>query len=94
MSSVTKTDISSLLEKWSDAKNEMVELEKRIDKYKRLANRVMDYQGNDNISSTYYTLRRKNISRTSISKQDVPEHIWQKYARTCTYPAYYLSEKK
>jgi hypothetical protein len=94
MSSVTKTDITALLDKWSEAKNKIVELEKRIEKYKLLANRIMDRQDIDSISSTYYVLKRKNISRTTISKQDVPEHVWQKYARSCTYPAYYLTEKK
>lgn len=94
MSSVKEADITALLERWSQAKSEMAEIEKRIEKYKRLANRVMDSQGNNNLSSAYYTLKRKNMSRTTISRRDVPDHIWEKYARKCSYPAYYLSENK
>ena len=94
MSSVNATDIATLLERWSEAKAELAELEKKVEKYKRLANRVMDQQGGNELSSTYYTLKRKNMSRTTISKRDVPKQVWDRYARTCSYPAYYLSEKK
>jgi len=94
MSSVKTTDISALLERWSDAKAEIAEIEKRIEKYKRLAMRVMNNQNNDVISSAYYTLKRKQISRYTISKRDVPENVWDKYAKPCSYSAYYLSENK
>lgn len=92
MSSINTTDVSSLLEHWSDAKAKITELENMIKKYKRLANRVMKTQDSDIISSTYYTLKRKQISRYTISKLDVPEHIWEKYSKPCSYSAYYLSE--
>ncbi|GEM_PF-4747596 len=92
MSRVKEADIWALLERWSQAKTEMREIEKRIEKYKRLAKRVMDSQDINNLSSDCYTLKRKNISRTTISKRDVPDHIWEKYARKCSYPVYYLSE--
>lgn len=94
MSNVKDSDITVLLERWSQAKNELNELEKRIEKYKRLINRVMENKDTNIISSTQYTLKRKNMTRTTISKRDVPEHIWQKYAHSCTYPVYYLSVNK
>ena len=54
----------------------------------------MDQKGDNTITTTEYKLSRKEISRTTIAKKDVPKEIWKKYARTCTYTAYYLTEKK
>ena len=88
------SDICALLQKWSEAKSEIIELEKKIDKYKRLANRIMDKNDGNTINSLEYKLTRKEISRTSISKKDVPKETWNKYSRTSTYTAYYLSKKK
>jgi hypothetical protein len=88
------SDICALLEKWAESKSEITALEKKIDKYKRLANRVMDQKGDNTIFTTDYKLSRKEISRTTIAKKDVPKEIWKKYARTSTYTAYYLAEKK
>ena len=87
-------DLSNLLQKWTETKNKIVELEKNIEKYKRIANRVMEKQGNNTISNDYFILRRKEMSRTTISKKDVPTEIWNKYSQPCKYKAYYLSEKK
>lgn len=94
MSNVKESDIVNLLESWAEDKAELAIIEKRIEKYKKLATRIMDNTGTNNISSSNYTLRRSNMSRTTITKQDVPTQIWEKYARTCSYPAYYLSVKK
>lgn len=94
MSIINTTDIATLLERWSETKKEITELEKKLEKYKRLANRAMDQQNDNMISSTYYTLKRKIVSRKTISKQDVPKEIWERYAKTCSYSAYYLIENK
>lgn len=91
---VNSSDITTLLDHWSETKAEITELEKKLEKYKRLANRAMDQQNTDTLYSNCYILKRKNISRTSISKQDVPNEVWKTYAKTCSYPAYYLSENK
>jgi len=88
------SDICALLQKWSETKSEIIELEKKIDKYKRLANRIMDKNEGNTINSLEYKLIRKEISRSTISKKDVPKETWNKYAQTSTYIAYYLSKKK
>jgi hypothetical protein len=90
---MSNTDIYSLLQKWSEAKNEIINLEKKIEKYKRIATSIMDQQGNNTVSSDDYTLRRKEMSRTTISKKNVPQDIWNKYSKLSKYKAYYLSEK-
>ena len=93
MSKIKDVDIATLLERWSQDKAEITEIEKRIDKYKKIAERIMNSQDTNTISSGPYTLKRSNMSRSTLTKQDVPESVWKQYSRTCSYPAYYLSKK-
>lgn len=90
--SLDSSDIKKLLEHWFEAKNEIIKLEKKIEKYKCVANRVMNQQNTNILTDNNIKLKRKEISRTTISKQDVPKDMWNKYARSCSYKAYYLSE--
>jgi hypothetical protein len=94
MSTVNDSDIETLLDRWAQTKEEIAELEKRLEKYKKLATRIMSSKKSNLLTSSSYTLSRKDITRTTLSKKDVPEQVWEKYAQTCTYPAYYLNKKK
>jgi hypothetical protein len=93
MSKITDDDISNLLNQWYDAKDEISKLEKSIDKYKKLADKIMNSNDTNIIKSGEYTLRKSDISKMTISKRDVPENVWEKYAKKCSYPAYYLTKK-
>ena len=86
-------DIKNLIQKWADAKTEIAELEKKINKYKRVVDRFMDEKGSNTVTSSDYTLRRKEMSRATISKKNVPKKIWDEYSKSSTYKAYYLSKK-
>jgi formiminotetrahydrofolate cyclodeaminase len=92
--STSTIEIKDILQKWADAKAEIAELEKNIEKYKRVVNRIMDQKGNNTITSSKFTLRRKEMSRSTMSKKNVPTEIWNKYSRPCTYKAYYISKIK
>jgi len=93
-SRVTDNDIENLLVQWARAKEEIAKQEKRIEKFKKLANRILDGQDEKSIRGDEYTLTRRDMSRTTITKHDVPDQIWEKYARPCTYQAYFLSKNK
>ena len=54
MPAVDISDICALLQKWAESKAEIADLEKKIDKYKRLANRVMDQKGDNIIISALH----------------------------------------
>ena len=34
------------------------------------------------------------MNRRTISKNDVPNDIWEKFSKESTFPVYYLTEKK
>jgi DNA-binding transcriptional regulator YiaG len=59
--SINKTDISTLLDQWYDAKNSIAELEEKIEKYKKLASKVMNNNNTNIITDGTYTIKRKEI---------------------------------
>ena len=94
MQNVNKSDVSSLLEKWHETKLEIGILEARCEKYKKYAARIMDTKHVSVLSNDYYKLQRREMSRDTMGKKDVPKEIWNKYSKRSTYSAYYLTEKK
>ena len=88
------SDIEALLDNWAQTKVKISDLEKKLEKYKRLANRTMNSLESDILQSNFHTLKRKSISKTTICKRDVPVSVWEKYSHPCTYSAYYLTENK
>ena len=93
MSKINDIDMTTLLEKWSEDKAQIAEIEKRIEKYKKIAERIMNTRDTNVISNNLYTLKRTNMSRSTLTKQDVPDSVWKQYSKTCSYTAFYLSKK-
>ena len=94
MSVYDKDTTDELLQRWDSAKKDLADVEARIEKYKKLAKKIMVKTGSNVIESSSYTLNRQEISRNSISKNDVPRDIWDKYSKSSSYDAYYLRKNK
>jgi hypothetical protein len=86
-------DIDSVLEKWSEAKEKIDILEAKIKKYKSVVNNEMQRKGVDKISAGRYTVTRRRHTRTSISKENMPEQIWSQYATRSSYDVFSLVKK-
>lgn len=86
-------EVKSLLEKWYKAKQKIIENEKKCEKYKKLANKVLTNKGVNSISAGDYTLKRHDINRSTITKTDVPKEVWDRYSRQISYKSFYLTEK-
>ena len=91
-SSINDDDISMLLKQWNETKEVMSELELKMEKYKRLANRIMYMKDTNVLSDDKFTLKRKELSRETLSKKDLPIEIWNKYSNKVKYNAYYLKD--
>lgn len=94
MNNYDKNDISNLLQKWNDTKKEIASLEKKCEKYKKYVDAILENNDSDSLSSNNFILKKKIITKNTLSKNDVPKDIWNKYSKSCSYPAYYLTEKK
>ena len=94
MVNANNEDIVALLEHWTQTKEQIAELEANLEKYKRLATRIMSQNNTNLLTDGSYTLKKRNLSRETISRTDLPKEIWKKYAKSFTYPAFYLSKNK
>lgn len=91
--SLAPNDISTLLEKWAHDKEKITKLEARIEKYKKIASKLMDKREDDTLTGREYLLTRRNQSRTTISKADVPSDVWIEYSRKISFQVFHLVKK-
>ena len=85
--------IENLLERWSNAKSEIADLEIKIEKYKKLATKLLKQNNTNELVTKKYKLTRTELSRKTMCKADVPDQIWEKYSHSCTYPVYYIKSQ-
>lgn len=86
-------DVEELLDNWQDVKDQISVLEKKMEKYKKVATKIMEKKGSNSISSKDYILSKKDLRRNTIAKCDVPLQVWDKYSKSCTYQAFYLKKR-
>jgi hypothetical protein len=87
------SDLENLLEKWDSCRIEIAKLEEKINKYKKIATKVLDDENDDILETTRYKLRRNNVTRETIGKSDIPSDIWSRYCKKVNYTSFYLTEK-
>jgi len=87
-------DIDRLLSNWFEAKQRISELEKKCEKYKAIADRIMNIRGEYSLKSKTLILSKHDTERQSISKKDLPKDIWNAYAKTSSFSTYRLTELK
>lgn len=85
-------DIDEFLEKWFDAKQQISINEKKIEKYKRVADKLL--QDRDTLQSSKFQLKVRNQNRETLSKNNVPREVWDKYSSNINYNVYYLLKNK
>ncbi len=88
-----KKDIDSLLNRWYDIKQEISELESKLSKCKSIIEKYMNDKDTDSVSNNTITATRREMSRTSISKKDLPESIWNKYSKESHFVTFTLRKK-
>lgn len=87
-------EIQSILKEWSDAKETISQLEKACKKYKAFVERLMNRADSNEIKTTEFTVKRRNMTRPFMTKDSVPAEIWKEYAQNISYPCYYISKNK
>lgn len=93
MSEDSVSKIKEAVEEWHKAKEKVAFYEKQSEKLKQ---QVIEYMKNKEVETlvtTNYIVSKKSMSRDSLSKKDVPDDIWKKYAKNISYDAYYIKER-
>lgn len=73
-------NIDELIEDWNDIKSKISYYEHKLDKLKKIIDHELDRSENDNIKNSNYQISRRTMTRKCLTKNNVPEHIWEKYA--------------
>jgi hypothetical protein len=89
---VSNDDISILLDRWYEAKQDLKDLEEKIEKYKKVATKLMKDSDSNVLSSNKYTLTRREMVSTRVLKADLPQDLWKQFSTTSRYPAFYLAK--
>lgn len=87
-------DIDHVIMRWSQTKEEMDVLQKKIDKYKKqvkiflVRNSLTKYESGNN------TVTLSNRKHSGITKKSVPDDVWNRYAVTKDVEYLLLSKKR
>ena len=85
-------NIDELLEnswKWRTVK---LEADKKLGKYKKKIEKIMERDNSNKIQSGKYIVSKRKTHATRLSKQNVPENIWEKYSTTTEYNTFTIKE--
>ena len=87
-------DKQELLQKWMESKQEMTRLQKKCDKYKKVAGKIMNEEGIKSFSSGGLKVSKRTQTREQVTKKSLPKDLWDRYSTSTIYDAYYLTEPK
>ena len=90
--------ISETIAKWIDLKEKIAELEKKHEKYRNI---IQDFMEKDDMTelpyvdsnNKKYSIKKSILHRETLSKKDIPSHLWDQYHKTSSYTMLRLSEK-
>lgn len=89
---INKNTSHHFLKKWYRAKKKIEKLEKKISEYKIEIMNEMNRKGVEKISFEDYTVIRRRLSRSTVSKDVLPADLWKKYASACHFDTYHITK--
>jgi hypothetical protein len=87
-------NLSQILYNWNLAKKKADEIEDEINRYKKLIAKEMNSREVNKLSEGGFTVSRRRISKSYLTKDSVPVDIWNRYSTKCAFDAYFLTKEK
>merc|ERR1719476_412086 len=82
-------EMEGVLQRWHDAKSKLDEVSKEcnsvIETCKTAVEAALAKSGEMFVITENFTVEKRNQSRESCSKKDMPSEIWEQYAKTSEY---------
>mmetsp|Transcript_9373 Transcript_9373/g.13878 ORF Transcript_9373/g.13878 Transcript_9373/m.13878 type:complete len:132 (-) Transcript_9373:64-459(-) len=79
--SLDLTGLDEVLDKWNWAKGEEAAMKKKIEECKTQVEAFLAKENVTELTTSKYKVNKRMQSRESVSKKDVPENIWNEYAK-------------
>uniref|UniRef100_A0A7S1RS52 Uncharacterized protein n=1 Tax=Alexandrium catenella TaxID=2925 RepID=A0A7S1RS52_ALECA len=86
--------VDDILAKWSEAKKREDAAKKEVEACKTEVEATMMRTGMTAIRTSSFEVAKRQQSRESVSKADLPADIWKKYAKTSEFSVLALKELK
>ena len=87
-------NMDELLENWWKYREIKLEAEKKLVKYKKKIEKIMERENRNKIQSNKYIVSKRKTFSTRLSKQHVPDNIWEKYSTTTEYNTFTIKQVK
>lgn len=87
-------DIDTLLDKWADARNNIATLEKKVDNYKKIMKQYFLRNNITKYENEFFKVKQSTQNRSFVMKKNVPDEIWDQYAKPKSIEFLTLTEKK
>ena len=81
-------NMEELLKNWYEAKESLAKLETKIKEYKSHADSLL--KNSKEAKTKDYVLEVKEMSRRTISKDDMPDDLYSRYSHINKYKCYYV----
>lgn len=85
-------DVDELLSKWYDLKETINKLETKMKEYKLVAEQLMSKNNTTELKNKEYVLEKKELTRRTVNKEQLPVEIWNKYSKEQVYNSFYISK--
>jgi len=73
-------ELDEVLRKWASVRTTIGELEKKVENYKRQAEKALAKMGVEDYANDEFRLKRQVQQRAVMSKKMVPVEVWDRYA--------------
>jgi hypothetical protein len=86
-------NIDLALEKWSDTRKHLSELEKKVDKYRKWVISYLEKNGLTEYENNKHKVKKQSQQRTFMYKKSVPADVWASYATSQKVDCILLKDK-
>lgn len=86
-------DIDETMNKWYDAKEKIKILTDKIEKYRNVILYEMEKKGVNKIGNKDFSVCKRRMSRSYVTKDSLPEELWKKYCVSVKYDTFTITKK-
>ena len=90
----SNSKITDAISKYIEIKEKLAELEKKADKCRDYIEYYMNKDDLNEIPFSSYLVKKYTLTRETISKKDVPKHIWDEYHKKSSSTVIRILNKK
>jgi hypothetical protein len=82
------------VEEWIEIKKDIQEKTKRCERLRRKIEEYMIEQQTSELKTDFYTVKKGDRTRDTVSKSSLPKAIWDKYKKQITYSSLTVRKRR